>query len=126
MHCPAASITFSPLQLHFDPTVQVSHLPSTHCLPAPHDVSEHLQVAAWFCAMQSGVSPEHVDDVQASSHLPFTHFCDKGHCPSDEQVLNSAFFVPLFKDGADASPYPSFTLFAIWNDAESSKRGDGE
>ena len=125
MQFPAASITFSPSQLHFEPVSQVSHLPSTHCLPVPHDVSVQLQTGAWSLTSQDGVVPEHVVDVQTGTHLPLTHFCVDRHWSSVEQVLKSAALMPLFKEGADASPYPSFTLFAILNEADSSKSKGG-
>ena len=45
---------------------------------------------------------------------------------SDEQVLNSDVLVPVPLEGErEESPYPNFTLFAIRNDAESSKSGGG-
>ena len=77
-------------------------------------------------ASQSGVSSGHGLGEHTSLQLPSTHFCVEGQLLSDEQVLKSDVFVPVPLEGErEESPYPNFTLFAIRNDAESSKSGGG-
>ena len=77
-------------------------------------------------ASQSGVSSGHGLGEHTFLQLPSTHFCVEGQLSSDEQVLKSDVLVPVPLEGErEESPYPNFTLFAIRNDAESSKSGGG-